>query len=166
LEPVFFFFFMALGFELRAYTLSHSTSLLLWRVFWNRISWTIYLGWLRTTILLSLPSEQPGLQVWATSAPWATPPVFFCEGFSEIGSHELFTWAGFEPQSSCLCLLSSQDYRYEPPVPGLEPLLSSSPTSVYSTVWQPYCISVVSCCFAHHNNYFQHFPTSFIIFSR
>jgi hypothetical protein len=43
-------FFLVLGFELRAYTLSHSTS-----------------------------------------------PFF---GFSEIGSHKLFAWAGFKPRSS------------------------------------------------------------------
>jgi hypothetical protein len=26
---------------------------------------------------------------------------FFVKGFSEIGSHELFAWAGIEPWSSC-----------------------------------------------------------------
>jgi hypothetical protein len=31
--PFFFFFFVVLGFELRAYTLNHSTSPFLWRVF-------------------------------------------------------------------------------------------------------------------------------------
>jgi hypothetical protein len=44
-----FFFLVTLGFELRVFTLSHSTSLI------------------------------------------------FCEGFFEIGSHELFASAGFEP---------------------------------------------------------------------
>jgi hypothetical protein len=48
----FFFFLAVLGLELRAYTLSHSTS------------------------------------------------PFLVMGFFEIGSHELFAWAGFEPQSS------------------------------------------------------------------
>jgi hypothetical protein len=47
----FFFFFAVLGFELRAYTLSYSTS-----------------------------------------------PIFVM-AFFEIGSPELFAWAGFEPQS-------------------------------------------------------------------
>jgi hypothetical protein len=32
--------------------------------------------------------------------PFATPPALFCEGLFETGSHELFAWAGFEPQSS------------------------------------------------------------------
>jgi hypothetical protein len=45
--------FVVLGFELRAYTLSHTTS----------------------------------------------HPSFFCEGFFEIGSHELFAQAGFELRS-------------------------------------------------------------------
>jgi hypothetical protein len=40
---VFFFFFAVLGFELRAYTLSHSTSPYLRWVFWDRVSWTICL---------------------------------------------------------------------------------------------------------------------------
>jgi hypothetical protein len=48
----FFFFFVVLGLELRAYALSHSTS------------------------------------------------PFFVMGVFEIGSQELFAWAGFEPQSS------------------------------------------------------------------
>jgi hypothetical protein len=25
---------------------------------------------------------------------------YFCEGFFEIGTHELFVWAGFKPRSS------------------------------------------------------------------
>jgi hypothetical protein len=41
----FFFFFAVLGFELRAYTLSHSTSTFLWWVFWDRVSRTICPGW-------------------------------------------------------------------------------------------------------------------------
>jgi hypothetical protein len=36
---------VVLGFKLRAYTLSHSTSPFLWWVFfWNRVSWTICPG--------------------------------------------------------------------------------------------------------------------------
>jgi hypothetical protein len=49
---VFFCFFAVLGFELRAYTLSHSISPFLWRVFQDRVSQIICLGWLWTTILL------------------------------------------------------------------------------------------------------------------
>jgi hypothetical protein len=36
----------------QAYTLSHSTSPFLWWVFWDRVSWTICLGWLWTMNLL------------------------------------------------------------------------------------------------------------------
>jgi hypothetical protein len=32
---------------------------------------------------------------------------FFVLGFFKIASHELFAWAGFEPYSPDLCLLSS-----------------------------------------------------------
>jgi hypothetical protein len=46
------FFFMVLGLELRAYTLSQSTSPFCIKYFWDRVSQTICLGWLRTTILL------------------------------------------------------------------------------------------------------------------
>jgi hypothetical protein len=52
---IFFFFlnFAALGFELKAYSLSHSTSLFLWWVFLgDRVLRTICLGWLPTSILL------------------------------------------------------------------------------------------------------------------
>jgi hypothetical protein len=50
----FFSFFAVLGLELRAYTLSHSTSHFGgWGfVFENRISWTICLGWLQASIFL------------------------------------------------------------------------------------------------------------------
>jgi hypothetical protein len=37
----FLFFFVVLGLELRAFTLSHSTSPFLWRVLWDRVSQTI-----------------------------------------------------------------------------------------------------------------------------
>jgi hypothetical protein len=33
-------------------------------------------------------------------SPLATPPTYFCEAFFEIGSCELFAWAGFELPSS------------------------------------------------------------------
>jgi hypothetical protein len=46
-------FFVVLGLELRAYTLSHSTSPFFCdRVFWDRVSWTICSVWLLTAILL------------------------------------------------------------------------------------------------------------------
>jgi hypothetical protein len=53
--PVFdFFFLVVLGLELRAYTLSHSTSPFFFcdEFFWDRVSWTICLGWLQTMIFL------------------------------------------------------------------------------------------------------------------
>jgi hypothetical protein len=68
-EIFFFFFFAVLGFELRAFTLSHSTTL-------------------------------------------------FVLGVFEIGSCKLFAWAGFVRDPPDLCLLSSYDYRCEPPVPS------------------------------------------------
>jgi hypothetical protein len=43
--------FTVLGLELRAYTLNHSTSTFMWRMF-SRVWWTICLGWLWTLILL------------------------------------------------------------------------------------------------------------------
>jgi hypothetical protein len=46
------FVFVVLGFELRAYTLSQSTSPFLWWVFRDRVSPAICLGWLWTAILL------------------------------------------------------------------------------------------------------------------
>jgi hypothetical protein len=49
---LFFFFFVVPGFELRAYTLNHSTSPFLWWYFWDRVSWTICPSWLQTSILL------------------------------------------------------------------------------------------------------------------
>jgi hypothetical protein len=51
-SSAFFFFFFSLGFELRAYTLSHSTSPFFVIFFLDRVSQTICPGWLQTTILL------------------------------------------------------------------------------------------------------------------
>jgi hypothetical protein len=68
----FFFFFLVLWFELRAFTLSHSTS-----------------------------------------------P--FGDGFFfQLGSCELFAQAGLKAHLPDLCLLSSWDYRREPPAPSFQ----------------------------------------------
>jgi hypothetical protein len=48
----FFFFFAVSGLELRAYTLSYTTSPFCVRHFQDRVLQTISLGWLRTAILL------------------------------------------------------------------------------------------------------------------
>jgi hypothetical protein len=43
------------------------------------------------------------IQFWGLNSgptPWATPPAIFLWCDFLIGSHELFAWAGFEPQSS------------------------------------------------------------------
>jgi hypothetical protein len=49
-----FFFFSVLRLELKAYTLSHSTSPIFLRrdFFQHRVSQAIFLGWLQTAILL------------------------------------------------------------------------------------------------------------------
>jgi hypothetical protein len=47
----------------------------------------------------------------------------FCEGFFKIGSHKLFAQQGLNLYAPDLCLLSSWDYRREPPVPGCEFIL-------------------------------------------
>jgi hypothetical protein len=46
------FIFVVPGLDLRAYTLSHSTSLFCTRYFWDRFSWTICSSWHQTMILL------------------------------------------------------------------------------------------------------------------
>jgi hypothetical protein len=57
-----YFILAVLGFELRAYTLSHSTSLILcWVFFQGRVSWTICPGWLWTSILLISASWVAGI---------------------------------------------------------------------------------------------------------
>jgi hypothetical protein len=70
-----FFFFVCevLGFELRAHTLSYSASILLWRVFQNRASWTICLGWFQTMTLDLCLLSSWGLQAWAIdTAGWVS----------------------------------------------------------------------------------------------
>jgi hypothetical protein len=52
---------VVLRFELRAYTLSHSTSPFLWRVFQDRVSQTVNWGWLGTMILLISASWVAGI---------------------------------------------------------------------------------------------------------
>jgi hypothetical protein len=49
---LFLFFFVALMFEIRTFTLSHSTALFCEEVSQDRISQTIFLGWLQTAVLL------------------------------------------------------------------------------------------------------------------
>jgi hypothetical protein len=50
--PLELFFFVVIGLELRAYTLSYSASPFSWGFFRDRVSWTICPGWLQTSILL------------------------------------------------------------------------------------------------------------------
>jgi hypothetical protein len=68
--------------------------------------------------------------------PWATPPaLFFVMGFFEIGSHELFTLAGFKPQSSYLHLQRIWDYRDASRCPGQCILDRTPPCNIsFSTV--------------------------------
>jgi hypothetical protein len=46
-------YFGSTGVWTQAFTLSHSASPFWWRMFWDRVSQTIYPGWLWTSILRS-----------------------------------------------------------------------------------------------------------------
>jgi hypothetical protein len=74
-----FFFFEVLGFELRAYTLSHSTSPFLWFFFWYWVSRLF---------------AQAGLEPWSS---WSLPP-------EEIGFHYV-AWAGWFSKLKILSLI-------------------------------------------------------------
>jgi hypothetical protein len=50
----------------------------------------------------------------ASTLSHSTSPIFV-KGFFEIGFHELFARLALNLDPPDLCLLSSQDYRYEPP---------------------------------------------------
>jgi hypothetical protein len=83
------FFFAVLVLELRAFTLSHSTGPFLWRIFQDRVSGTICLGLLWTTIILisaSLVATITGMshQCLAQTMKFSSPKswVFFVCLFS------------------------------------------------------------------------------------
>jgi hypothetical protein len=64
---LYFFSFAVLGLDFRAYALSHFTSPFLWQVFWDRVLWTVCLGWFLTVILLisaSWVARITGLSHW------------------------------------------------------------------------------------------------------
>jgi hypothetical protein len=68
-----FFLRVVLGLELRAFTLSHSTSPFCVRYFQDRVSWTICLGWLQTSILLMVSSWVAriiGVSNWHLTTGW------------------------------------------------------------------------------------------------
>jgi hypothetical protein len=105
-----FFFFLVLAFELRPYTLPFSSD----NFFRDKVSWTVYLGWLQTMILLiSAPwvaritnMNHPCLVaiwlLWWTqplslsrvpSLPWKSPrtkptaPVMICNPTLSLSNH-------------------------------------------------------------------------------
>jgi hypothetical protein len=71
-----FFFFAVLRLQLRAFTLSHSTSPIFCdRVFQNSVSPTIWLGWLQTVILLisaSWAASATGMRHWCLAEIWTS----------------------------------------------------------------------------------------------
>jgi hypothetical protein len=64
--------------------------------------------WLKRKIMFILSSTSVSLSLFFFEVlglelgpiPWTTPPTLFVLGIFEIGSYELFAWAGFELQSS------------------------------------------------------------------
>jgi hypothetical protein len=81
LHPIFFFFFWGTGFELRAYTMSHSTSHFCDGFFQDRVLWTIFSGWLWTLILL-IPSSWVariiGVSHWCLASTHSWPNCISC----------------------------------------------------------------------------------------
>jgi hypothetical protein len=75
-----FFFFVVLGFELRAYTFGRFASpFMWWFYFQDRVSWTFCPGWLQTMILLisaSWVARSIGLSHWGGFHPYFCVPVF------------------------------------------------------------------------------------------
>jgi hypothetical protein len=87
------FFFCILGFEFRAYVLNHSTSFFLWRVFWDRVSWTIYPGWLWIKILpISAPwvARIIGISHRHLSREWVLKKYIGWLGTLKISVHSCF----------------------------------------------------------------------------
>jgi hypothetical protein len=88
-----FFFFLLLGFW--TFTLSHSTSPFLWRVFQNRVLQTIFPDWLGNVILLISVSWVAGITGGSHGCPaahfrmWATgssgPRSAVCNLWAEMG---------------------------------------------------------------------------------
>jgi hypothetical protein len=61
------------------------------------------------------------LQYWGLSSrptPWATPPVHFCDEFFWEKVLQTLPGLASNHDPPDLCLLSSQDYRHEPPACG------------------------------------------------
>jgi hypothetical protein len=51
-------------------------------------------------------------------SPWTTPPVLFCDGFFNSISRTICPGLASNLDPPDLCLLSSRDYRCEPPAPS------------------------------------------------
>jgi hypothetical protein len=77
----FFFFLWYWGLNSGPSLWAPPPALFSWKVFWDRVSRTICLGWLQTTILLIFASWVLGLQEWATSTG------FFFFFFKEAYTH-------------------------------------------------------------------------------
>jgi hypothetical protein len=114
-KDVKFFFFSTGAFSTRTYNLSHFTSPFLWRVFQDRISWTICGGWLWTSILLSSWDyrHEP-----LSPGKFFTSLVFYTPHFSE--NFRLFKYFSFP----CLWLLKSIFSLFLPNTSIVCPLLA------------------------------------------